>query len=273
MLVMEMTAKAGVRVLLNGQGADELFAGYPSSVGPYLRSLAREQGWRYALGEASAESAGAGGLRRLLEAEAGRLLAFVPQPIATRFTRRHHRGELALLARDFARPSPHGRLGAGLQEHLRSSRAESPLPLFLRLEDIHSSAYSLEARLPFLDPRVVAFARAAPARMLRRHGLNKYLLRAMLPGMVADTVLQRRDKMGFPVPHGRWLRGPLRPMLDDVLSASSLGRRGWYDVPGVRRRVDELLGSDSIDVEQGLLRILLLEQWARTRLDAFHRRA
>jgi asparagine synthase (glutamine-hydrolysing) len=145
----------------------------------------------------------------------------------------------------------------------------SPLPLYLRIEDVNSSAFSLEARLPFLDPNLVAVAHAAPARLLRRNGLNKYMLRQILPGLVPEVVWQRRDKMGFPVPVGRWLRGPLRELFTETLSEARLRRRGWYSVSRVTRDVDRFLQdrTPGAPPPPALMRLFLLERWARSQLD------
>ena len=110
-----------------------------------------------------------------------------------------------------------------------------------------------------------ASAQAAPARLLRRDGLNKYLLRRALDGLVPDVVWQRRAKMGFPVPHERWLRGPLKPMLLDSLSTASVRARGWFS-PQVPQLVQAFVQGGPLP--PALLRAFLLERWARAQLDS-----
>ena len=174
-----------------------------------------------------------GGAGLLLRAGAGSVVNAVPWPTSkvVRRARAVRAGLKSLTASDgpLGNPQlPDVPRSQSLADQLNHQLTCSPLPLYLRIEDTNSSQFSLEARLPFLDPRLIAVARAAPARLLRRDGLNKYLLRRALDGLVPDVVWQRRAKMGFPVPHERWLRGPLKPMLLDSLSTASVRARGWF---------------------------------------------
>ncbi len=274
-LLMRLAAQAGVRVLLNGQGSDELLAGYPSSRLPWLRSLVRQEGVAAALEQAALEAGSrAGGLQLLGQAIAGLGMRGLPPALETAartaLQRRHHAASSPMWRADgpLGQPPLTTRPASmDLQRHLDANLRRSPLPLYLRVEDINSSALSIEARLPFLDPVLVGLARQAPARLLRRDGRNKYLLRAILPGLVPQVVWQRADKMGFPVPQGRWLRGPLRPHLDEILDADALAARGWYDVPAVIRARDAFLADAGPSIPPPLLRVFLLEMWARDHFD------
>lgn len=263
-LVMELAARSGVRVLLNGQGSDELLAGYPSYAIPHVRDLIAHGRLRLALREARAEGGSlAAGARTLLRATsmlvpgAGQVRLRSPDAAAE--------GLLAGALREEA-TSP-GRRARTLQQALQQSVTSMPLPLYLRIEDVNSSAFSLEARLPFLDPRIVAFARTASPSLLRRDGLNKVLLRRILPGLVPEIVWKRRDKMGFPVPHGRWFRGPLREMFLDVLDENGLRRRGWVRSAEATRMRDRFLAAEGAPPAP-LLRLFLLESWACRQLGA-----
>ena len=275
-LVMGLAAEAGVRVLLNGQGADELLGGYNSTIIPYVRSLIAEEGVGYAATQAVAEAGSVvAGIALLLRANAGLAARALPTPVEAALRANRARvaerepgavmaasnGPLALRQTPVQPPSD--RLRATLQDQLH----RSPLPLYLRIEDSNSSAYSIEARLPFLDPQVVALAMAAPARLLRRGGLNKFLLRRILPGLVPEVVWQRRDKMGFPVPHERWLRGPLRAMMYDTLASQRIADRGWFDKGSVERSLNRFMTDVKTPLPPTLLRALLLERWARDHLD------
>ncbi len=279
--LMRLASRSGVRVLLNGQGSDELLAGYSSSVMPWLRSIRRERGPAYALAEATRHAGSRrGGMRLFAQAEAGSMLRAMPPELESRARQLRQRAEPGLRAGLWRADGP---LGAAaprsrpdsddLHRALLASEHMSPLPTYLRLEDINSSAFSLEARLPFLDPQVVAIARAAPAWMLRRGPLNKYLLRAAMPGLVPEVVWQRKDKMGFPVPQGRWLRGTLRPHFDAVLSDDAIAARGWYDAARVRAARDAFLRDGDHQIPLPLLRVFLLEMWAQDHFDRYATRA
>ena len=274
-LVMALAQREGVKVLLNGQGSDELLAGYPSSAGPYLRSVLRSDGAMYALGQAVAESRSVGaGVRLLARAAGAGLAAHLPGGMADRARRTVL--SAATIDNDpdpIASDGPLGRArtldsvrGEALQASLESQVRRFPLPLYLRVEDTNSSAFSIEARLPFLDPGVVALAGAAPASLLRRDGMNKFLLRRILPGLVPDIVWQRRDKMGFPVPSARWLRQPLRGRFLRTLAPAALARRGWYDMAKVTEMTTRFLADDG-PMPPRLLRLFMLESWAQMHID------
>ncbi len=275
-LVMGLAAEAGVRVLLNGQGADELLGGYSSTIIPYLRSLLSEDGLSYATSQSVAEAGSLfAGLGLMLRANAGLAARALPASVeallranSARAAERSpgavltHPGGPLTLRQTPMKPAS-DRLRATLQDQVH----RSPLPLYLRIEDSNSSAHSIEARLPFLDPQVVALAMAAPSRLLRRGGLNKFLLRRILPGLVPDVVWQRREKMGFPVPHERWLRGPLRGLLHETLAPERVAARGWLDAGSVTRSLNRFASDTKAPLPPTLLRAFLLERWARDHLD------
>src|SRR5918911_1787967 len=104
--------------------------------------------------------------------------------------------------------------------------------------DIASMANSLEARSPLLDHRLVEFCAALPSNYKLRGRTSKWLLRRIMQPRLPPAVLTR-PKMGFGVPVGQWLRGELRPLLDDtVLSERALGR-GYFKPDAVRALVHE----------------------------------
>ena len=108
---------------------------------------------------------------------------------------------LAQAAPPAATPTPGRSRSSGVLEHSVERR---PLPLYLRVEDRNSMAHSVEARLPFLDYRLVSLAFSLPGEWKLRGGWNKYLVREAMKGVIAEPVRTRRDKMGFPTPSKDW---------------------------------------------------------------------
>jgi asparagine synthase (glutamine-hydrolysing) len=102
-----------------------------------------------------------------------------------------------------------------------------------------------------------------------QHGRNKYLLREAMKGILPETVRQRRDKYGFPIPEVRWLYGDLRPEVEALLSSRPFVERGQFDAPALLnqyRREAELWRSGKADLwdrRSRWFRILSLELWQR----------
>jgi len=120
-------------------------------------------------------------------------------------------------------------------------------------------AASLEGRSPLLDHRLIEFVSHLPARMKFHRGQSKYLLRRLMRGTLPDEILTR-SKMGFGVPVGRWMRGPMRSMVEDVLLG--MPDRPLIDRGVVRGIVDEHL-SGRVDQAPRLWALLMLELWFR----------
>ncbi|MEZ6186040.1 MAG: asparagine synthase (glutamine-hydrolyzing) [Planctomycetota bacterium] len=204
-----MASAAGkVSVLLDGQGGDELLLGYASYAVPYLRTLAQDalaapfdwdlklKFWRDGrglLGQPSASNLGAGSFWRLaLEGGLRRLRRQAPV-LSER------------LARQLPAPTPADRAARPIDAALYRDLTELSIPALLHHEDRTSMAFSIEARVPFLDHRVVEFALALDYREKVQGGLMKSVLRDAMRDLLPQSVVARPDKLGYPTPVGRWL--------------------------------------------------------------------
>jgi asparagine synthase (glutamine-hydrolysing) len=120
-------------------------------------------------------------------------------------------------------------------------------------------AVSLETRVPFLDHRVAEFAWSLPFDYKLRDGQTKWILRQLLYRHVPKELIER-PKAGFAVPIGQWLRAPLRPWAEDLLSAANLERGGFLHAAPIRARWQEHL-SGKRDWSAQLWNVLMFQSW------------
>ena len=113
------------------------------------------------------------------------------------------------------------------------------LPALLQVEDRMSMAHGLESRLPFLDHPIVELAATIPADVKFAGGQLKRVLRSAFGGMLPRTITERKDKMGFPTPLNAWAQGPARDFVSDILSSRAALDRSWVDNRRVLEGTDE----------------------------------
>jgi asparagine synthase (glutamine-hydrolysing) len=213
----------GIKVVLDGQGADELFAGYRNYIPARLSTLIRQgrirAAWKFAR-RVSRLPGMRGRLRLWLQA--GRLLMpacgaraadrwmLMPAWINARWFDSH--------GVDAGRPNELHQTDM-MREELKQTITVTSLPALLRYDDRNSMAASVESRLPFLTPQFAEFILRLPEHyLLGNDGTSKNVFRQAMRGIVPDPILDRRDKIGFATPEAGWLR-TLQPWVEATLNS------------------------------------------------------
>jgi asparagine synthase (glutamine-hydrolysing) len=134
----------------------------------------------------------------------------------------------------------------------------------LMKQDQMSMATSIESRVPFLDHKLVEFTARMPDTMKLRGGTTKFVLRESMKGVLPDRILSR-SKMGFPVPIGRWFRGPFKSVIDEYVSSDRALARDIFEPDFVKRLVS--LHQSGEDHSERLWALLNFEIWLRQFVD------
>jgi len=272
-MVSKLAAKS-VKVVLSGDGGDELFAGYdkylvegrergrtplPAFARSVLRKLSRTMpdGMR-----------GRNFLRHMSLTGAERYLDACTLFPRDEMKKLFHPDVFELLA-----PYEPWRPKAGCMESgngnwlsaLQSLDMKNYLPLdILTKVDRMSMAHSIETRVPLLDHKLVEFAATIPPEMNLHNGTTKYVLKQAMRGILPDAIIDR-PKHGFAVPLGYWFRGKLGAYVRDLLLGESASRRGFFNGPYIEELVAQHERGRNLDLQ--LWTLISFELWARVFLD------
>ncbi|OAH06905.1 Asparagine synthetase glutamine-hydrolyzing 1 [Rhodobacteraceae bacterium SB2] len=251
-------ASEHVKVVLGGQGGDEIFAGYARYLVAYL-----EQAIKGAINETVEEKQHVVALSTIipnlpiLKQYIPMLKSFMSNNAFGSFDERYYallnrsEGIKHLLTDDFKNELENGNQFSVFKEEFNSSDTASyinkmldfdqkySLPALLQVEDRVSMAASIESRVPFLDHRISEFSAKVPPGFKFKGGMTKALLKKAVSEIVPNEILLRKDKMGFPVPLNRWLeKGVVRDFVSDTLNSSKALERGFFKRSVLKEMVD-----------------------------------
>ncbi|MBI2827728.1 MAG: asparagine synthase (glutamine-hydrolyzing), partial [Acidobacteria bacterium] len=272
-------ARDHVKVVLTGEGADELFLGY---------NRYRVTAWNERLGGVYWRV-----LPDTLQGKVGGLLRFLPG-LARQYAQRTFLAlppdPRALFCENFAvfpqtlqqdllvdrrlliHRDPYAEAWryyretrGGTLERMQHADLQTYLVELLMKQDQMSMAASIESRVPYLDHKFVEHVAAIPGRFKIQGWRTKAVLRAALRDLVPREILTRR-KMGFPVPVGRWLRGPFWPVVREFVLGPRALRREFFD-PFLLRRIAEEHRAGVTEHADRLWLLVNLEIWHRIFLD------
>ncbi len=202
--VFKKTSEVGLKVMIDGQGADEQLAGYGGHDVAFYAGLLHKLHLSEMLDEARHYKKEKGNwpygfLLGALQLNFGKGIVpakyRIKEPAAIDWLHGGERGSI------FTEPA------VNLTLFLRRQRQFQPLPALLRYEDHNSMAWSVESRTPFMDYRLVELCEHFPDRYIYNRGVRKHILRKAMHGIIPEDIENRRDKMGFVTPEELWLRG------------------------------------------------------------------
>jgi len=216
--VMQLAAKNKIKVLLDGQGSDEMLAGYMHSfyrlfagyfTSLQIRKYATQILW-LAINQKYSPF-------KIVDVKLKSLLsAFFSEQ---KLYELEYKNYLPFLSNDDSINFTLGKMkGSRLNNFLYHLMSTTSLPTLLQYEDRNSMAFSIESRVPFLDHRLVEFVFSLSDEDKIKNGTTKFILRNSLKDILPEKVAERKDKKGFVTPgEVKWLRGPLKYLLESDL--------------------------------------------------------
>jgi asparagine synthase (glutamine-hydrolysing) len=244
-------ASRHVTVMVDGQGADEMMAGYL----PYYLVHLRQQGRRRVLRNLSAELDVLWRLGRFRLADLVRRRR--PVPVSR------------LLAEPFAAAHAGERfiqVGDDLKARLADDLFRHSLPALLRYEDRNTMRFSVEGRVPFLDPNLVRLLWSLDDTAILHRGWNKRALRDATRTLLPALVNRRRNKIGFTTPEDAWFTR-IKNDVYRIFASESFGSRPYFDQAAVVDEFNAYLAGRSGAETMMFWRLLNMELWLREFID------
>lgn len=256
-VVMQEAGKH-VKVLLSGQGGDELFAGYI----PYFMSYINTAKDANAYWQILRESLKGFDL----------YAPFIKQKIQEKLAR----GAAVLSVRSLVNSAGMEALENNEEvgfKHRRNLNARlfedlttSTIPNLLRYEDKNSMAHSIESRVPLLDHELIEFAHSLPADQKIKHGWNRFVYRQAMKGLMPEPIRLRRNKVGFVNMEWEWMKARFE-RIDGIFASAEFESRPYWDAPKVRSEFSEWVAGKRKGDGLMFWRILSVELWLRSYVD------
>lgn len=274
-------AKTKVKVVLSGQGGDEIFGGYIRYVVAYL-----EQTLKGAIFEMQEEGKHVVTLQSIIP-NLPQLKQYIPMlkeqfkeglfdPMDERYYRIINRSHKLneIYNKDFLKCRNEQQLLEKFKQVFNHPETKSYfnkmtyfdlktfLPALLHVEDRMSMAVSLESRVPLLDRRIVELAATIPPSMKFAGGKTKAMLIKAVKNILPKEIVERKDKMGFPTPINEWMANDLKEFVLDILTSQRAKDRGLLNTSAIEKQINE-----SGKFSRDLWGALNLEMWFRIYID------
>ena len=260
---MEM-AQRHVVVTLDGQGADEEMGGYHYFFGFYFKELLSKM----RLAKLAGELKSYWSIHRSMYGIKSLAYFLLPEYSRKVFRIR----EKGYLTRDFANQDFTSLISGNLYGSPDMSSAlfnhfEYKLEHLLKWQDLNSMRFSIEARVPFLDYRMVEGLLTVDSDRLIKKGMTKSILRESMTGILPETIRTRTDKVGFETPENTWFKTrQFQDLITGILHSDSFRRRHIVDIPKADALYNNHL-SDKTDISKEIWKWVNLELWFRKYID------
>jgi len=251
--VARLASEHRIKVVLDGQGADEMLAGYRKFIFVFLKQLLKDRCYSQAAGQAMAFFCSPDILRTSCFSDGKRYLFKDLDEVQAIFPK--GLGEF-----------PAG-FGDSLGKRLHSDVVRFSLPVLLRYEDRNTMAFGIESRVPFVDHELMEFMARLPATLRLSNGWTKRILREALAGVLPEKIARRKTKLGFSTPQSEWLLGPLAGWLVEMIKNSRhlpkvVEPKLFLPLLDLHTR-----GRSTESVKQMLFRLAVYENWGRLFLE------
>ncbi len=259
-------AREHVVVTLDGQGADEALAGYHYFFGFHFKNLLR----RGRLGALTSEMGHYYDKHRSLYGIKSLVFFLLPAFLRTQVRVM----EKGYLDPDFFQANAQGTniitgelYGSNSLQEALINHFEYKLEHLLKWEDRNSMWFSLEARVPFLDYRLVERTLTIPDDMIIRKGMTKHILREAMKGTLPEAIRMRRDKVGFETPEAEWFRTPaFQTYIRDMINSAPFTTRGIMDLKKVQSIYEKHLNREG-NYSREIWKWIHLEKWYNQFID------
>ncbi len=221
-LMMARVRSEGIKVILSGQGSDELFLGYRKYVPFHLMELYNNKNYRSLTKELLLRSIDPAFLRQLKLNDAMRYLPL-------NLVKKSLSAVSDQLQNDFS-PINLGMKNKSLFDRQIQDLASTSVPSLLHYEDRMSMSQSVEVRVPYLDHTLAEHALTLPPSLKIKDGWSKWILRQAFSADLPNELIWRKDKMGFNVPQELWLKSEMQKTVEKIFSSPmNLNRLGFVD--------------------------------------------
>lgn len=263
--VMKLASEQGAKVLLDGQGADELFAGYDIFYPVFYNELLTRFKLILLIKELKQSGKFWLQLKKWVYTDIQMLLKRLPSPLSKKLY------EVAITELQYLKPEfkreflyRFGLLnfpfGSNLNNTLKNYAFGEKLQVMLRLEDRMSMHFSVESRTPFADDTALLdFAMNLPATFKIRNGVRKQILRDSVRNILPATILQRTDKIGFQTPEFEWLKS----LESEIPNLIETNINPFVDTELLRKNLNSIIGNPTSHESSRLLRFVFFSQWKK----------